>query len=166
MKNRKKDKESDWAKARVVIATQLQDQVLNAELVNQGAIMLEEAMGREYPRPVWRDAVYFFFDENHSQAMIGGNGHGGSSFSIQYQISLDPDTGELLPIEDGGVMPRRKERVEPKYTKEACGCYGVACPFVNGENNKGQFMETWDYTETNLRSHKRYQREAANEMKY
>jgi hypothetical protein len=50
--------------ARVVIATQLQDQVLNAELVNQGAIMLEDAMGHEYP-PVWRDAV-LFVDENHS----------------------------------------------------------------------------------------------------
>jgi hypothetical protein len=63
-----------------------------------------------------------FFDENHSQAKIGGHGHGGSSSWIQYQITVDPDTGELLPMEDGGVMPRRKERVEPKYTKDARSC--------------------------------------------
>lgn len=63
-KNREKDEGSHWAMARVVIATQLQDQVLNEELVNQGAIMLEEAMGHEYP-PIWRQAV-LFVDKNHS----------------------------------------------------------------------------------------------------
>ena len=100
----KKDEESDWTKARVVIAKQLQEQILNAEMVNQGDITLEEAMDQEYP-PVWREAV-LFIDENHSQAKIGGNGHGGSSSSIQNRISVNPDTRELLPMEGGGVMPR------------------------------------------------------------
>ena len=149
--------------ARVVIPKQLQDQILNAEMVNQGDITLEEAMGQEYP-PVWREAV-LFIDKNHSQAKIGSNGHGGSSSSIQYRISFDTNMGELLPMEDGGVMPRCKERVKPKYTKEACGCYGVTSLIVDGEN-QGQFMETWNYTEKNLRSHKRYKCEAAKEMKY
>ena len=54
-------------------------------------------------------------------------------------------TGELKPKSAGGVMPQRRVRVVPKYTQEACGMYGVACPIINGVEAP-QFMETNDYT--------------------
>jgi hypothetical protein len=78
---------------------------------------------------------------------------------------VDPNTGELLRTGQGGVMPRWKARVQAKYTKEARGCYGIACPTVDGES-VSQFMETWDYTKTTLLSFKQYKSEEATEQRY
>jgi hypothetical protein len=162
-KTGRKDTESDWAKARVVVSEQMQDQVSNGKKVDSGKITLQEANSCECP-PIFKDGV-LHLDENHSQAKIGGSGHGGSSAGTQYRIAVDPKTGELKPMSDGGVMPQRKERVQAKYTKEARGCYGVACPTINGQLEP-QFMETWDYTETKLVSFKVYKKEQLAEMKY
>jgi hypothetical protein len=49
--------------------------------------------------------------------------------------------------------------------KEARGCYGIACPTVDGESVP-QFMQTWDYTETTLLSFKQYKSEEAAEQRY
>jgi hypothetical protein len=49
--------------------------------------------------------------------------------------------------------------------KEARGCYGIACPTVDGESVP-QFMQTWDYTETTLLSFKQYKSEEATEQRY
>ena len=42
-------------------------------------------------------------------------------------------------------MPQRRVRVVQKYTQEARGTYGIACPIINGVKAP-QFMETKDYT--------------------
>jgi len=145
------------------LSNQMQEQICLGQQVDAGEITLAEAMAQECP-PIWKDGT-LLCDENHTQAKIGGNGHGGSSAGIQYRISVDPMTGELLRMGEGGVMPRRKERVQAKYTKEARGCYGCACPMID-EECEAQFMETWNYTETTLRSFKRYQAEERAEFAY
>jgi hypothetical protein len=52
-----------------------------------------------------------------------------------------------------------------KYTKDARGCYGVCCPIIDGKE-QGQFIETFDYTETKLLSIKVYKMQMQQEMTY
>jgi hypothetical protein len=80
------------------------EQIQLGEWVDSGEITMEEEMSKQYPL-IWKDGV-LMCDENHTQAKIGRNGHGGSSAGIQYCISVDPNTGELLRTSQGGVMPR------------------------------------------------------------
>jgi hypothetical protein len=80
------------------------EQIQLGEWVDSGEITMEEEMSKQYP-PIWKDGV-LMCNENHTQAKIGRNGHGGSSAGIQYCISVDPNTGELLRTSQGGVMPR------------------------------------------------------------
>ena len=48
-------------------------------------------------------------------------------------------------------MPERKQRLQPKYVKESRGCYGVACPKIDGVVQP-TMMIPWDYTEKKLLS--------------
>ena len=87
------------------------------------------------------------------------------SFSSTMTFAVDPKTGKLRRLVNGGVVPKRKYRVKPKYNKEARGCYGVCCPVIDGEE-RGQFIETFDYTETKLVSIKVYNKLMRQEMSY
>jgi hypothetical protein len=79
---------------------------------------------------------------------------------------VDPRTGKLLWLANGGVVPKHKFRVIAKsYTKEARGCYGVCCLVINGET-KGRFIETFDYTEKKLVLLKKYKAHMQREMTY
>jgi hypothetical protein len=94
-------------------------------------------------------------DQAHMKCTIGGSGHSGSTAHIQYRVSLDPETMELKNVSKGGVLPKRKQRVQPKYDQECRGCYGVACPTneITGIREP-TMMETWDYTCKQLHSAK------------
>jgi hypothetical protein len=81
------------------------------------------------------------------------------------RVAVDPKTGKLLRLADGGVVPKRKFRVVAKYTTEARGCYGVCCPIIHGVK-QGQFIESFDYTETKLVSVKAYKILMEKEMTY
>jgi hypothetical protein len=151
-----KNPDSDWAEARVVISRQMLDQLALGKLTRMKSRMHAEAIrDNEFP-PLWRDGC-LFADENHVRRAIRGAGHAGAGSHYQYRVSVHEKTGEPLPCSDGGVLPEKKARLVPKYTKEARGCYGVACPTstVDGET-KPQFMETFDYTQKTLRSKKMF----------
>jgi len=116
------------------------------------------------PPPMFSDAIVYC-DENHCIASIGGAGHEGSFSRRQYRIAVDQKTGKFLRLANGGVVPKRRFRVVAKYTKEARGCYGVCCPVIDGKE-QGQFIETFDYTETKLVSIKAYKKLMQQEMAY
>ena len=113
---------------------------------------------------MFSDAIVYC-DENHCIASIGGAGHEGSFSRRQYRIAVDQKTGKFLRLANGGVVPKRRFRVVAKYTKEARGCYGVCCPVIDGKE-QGQFIETFDYTETKLVSIKAYKKLMQQEMAY
>jgi hypothetical protein len=73
-------------------------------------------MSKQYP-PIWKDGV-LMCDKNHTQAKIGRNGHGGSSAGIQYHISVDPNTGELLCTSQGGVANAMLKGLSPSKVHE------------------------------------------------
>jgi hypothetical protein len=52
-----------------------------------------------------------------------------------------------------------------KYSTEARGCYGVCNPVINGEA-KGQFIKTFDYTQSTLLSLKKYNAKVKEELAY
>jgi hypothetical protein len=150
-----KDPESAWAKARMVFATQLTEQVKLGQDIDNGVTssqqVFEEVENGSRPPPIYRDGI-LFCDENHNKACIGGAGHDSHSSKKQWRIAVCPKTGALKRLKEGGVQPSRKYRVVAKYTTEARGCY-AAC--INGEG-QGEFMETFDYTGATLLSLKKY----------
>jgi hypothetical protein len=161
-----KDPESDWANARLVFAQQMIDQVKIGKDIDNGVIssqqVFEGVENGTMPPPIYPEAV-LHCDEHHSRACIGGAGHDGSSKKIQWRIAVCPITGELMRIEDGGVVPNRKAEVKPKYDQEARGCFAVCNLVVDGES-KAQFIETFDYTQSKLLSLKRYNAEVTAEL--
>jgi hypothetical protein len=163
-----KDPESDWAKARVVIANQMLAQVKLGKEIDDNLVSLsaafEDVEKNNAPPPIFPDGV-LFCDENHSVASLGGAGHESSFSRRQHRVAVDPDTGELKRVADGGVVPKRKFRVVPKYSTEARGCYGACCPVIDGVE-KAQFIETFDYTEKKLISLKAYKILMQKEMAY
>jgi hypothetical protein len=84
-------------------------------------LAFEDVEKKNMPPPIFPDAVVFC-DKNHCIASIGGAGHEGSFSRRQYRIAVDPKTGKLLRLANGGVMPKREFRVMAKYTKGARGC--------------------------------------------
>ena len=163
-----KDPESAWAVSRVEFVTQLDDQMKLGKQIDDNVTSLrqvfEDVEKNNTPQPVWSDGI-LYTDENHCQASIGGAGHEGSFSKRQYRIAVDPKTGKLLRLANGGVVPKRKFRVVPKYTTEARGCYGVCSPIIDGKE-QGQFIETFDYTGTKLLSIKAYKKLMEAEMTY
>jgi hypothetical protein len=163
-----KDPESDWAKARVTIATQMLAQIKLGRDIDANNSLLEptfeDVEKKSTPPPIFPDGV-IFCDENHSVASLGGAGHKGSFHRRQHRIAVHPKTGRLLRVASGGVMPKRKFRVVAKYTTEARGCYGVCCPVIDGIEH-GQFIETFDSTEKKLLSIKAYKIQMEKEMNY
>ena len=163
-----KDPESDWAKARVTIATQMLAQIKLGRDIDANNSLLEptfeDVEKKSTQPPIFPDGV-IFCDKNHSVASLGGAGHKGSFGRRQNRIAVHPKTGRLLRLASGGVMPKRKFRVVAKYTTEARGCYGVCCPVIDGIEH-GQFIETFDYTEKKLLSIKAYKIQMEKEMSY
>ena len=163
-----KDPESDWAKAWVTIATQMDAQIKLGKQIDDSETTLQQAFKdvkkNHVPPPMFSDAIVYC-DENHCIASIGGAGHEGSFSRRQYHIAVDPKTGKLLRLANGGVVPKWRFRVMAKYTKEARGCYGMCCPVVDGKE-WGQFIETFDYTETKLVLMKVYKMLMQQEMTY
>ena len=68
---------------------------------------------------------------------------------------MDPETGELASIDDGGQLPERKVRVKPKFSDEARGAYGVAVPTKDGKRCP-RFMTTYNYTKKKLVGYKKW----------
>jgi hypothetical protein len=167
-KTGKKDKESDWAIARKTIAKQMLDQVEIGKKIDAGEITLQDACEKVHkndaPPPIFPDAV-LYLDENHTVASLGGVGQDGSFSRKQYFVSVDKENGQLLEKSKGGVVPKRRYRIVAKYTSEARGCYGVCCPILN-EEEKPQFMKTWNYTEKTLVSFKVWKQHVRKEMAY
>jgi hypothetical protein len=153
-----KDPDSDWAKARVVFASQLLAQTKLGKEIDDNLVPLnvafEDVEKKNMPPPIFPDGV-LFCDENHSVASLGGAGHESSFSRRQHRVAVDPNTGQLLRLADGGVVPKRKFRVVAKYSTEAHGCYGVCCPIIDGVE-QAQFIESFDYTEKKLISFKAY----------
>jgi hypothetical protein len=142
------------------------DQIETGKKIDNGELTLQDAFenvnNNDAPPPIFPDAV-LYLDKNHTIASLGGAGHDGSFSRRQYFVSIDKNTGQLKEQSKGGVIPQRRYRVVAKYTKEARGCYGVSCPFIDGEE-KPQFMKTWDYMERTLVSHKVWKKHVKAEM--
>lgn len=168
-KTGKKDNESDWAVARKTIAEQILDQIETGKKIDNGEITLQEAFQNvetsDAPPPLFQDSI-MYLDENHTVATLGGAGHDGSFSRKQHMVSVDKDTGQLKRKSEGGVMPQRRYRVVAKYTSEARGCYGVCSPILANDEEKPQFMATWNYTGRTLVSLKEWNKRANAEMAY
>jgi hypothetical protein len=106
-----KDPKSDWAKARVTIATQMLAQIKLGRDIDANNSLLEptfeDVEKKSTPPPIFLDGV-IFCNENHSVASLGGAGHEGSFGRRQHHIVVDPKTGRLLRLASGGVIPKRK----------------------------------------------------------
>ena len=75
-----KDPESDWAKARVVIATQMKEQIELGQQIDNSETTLQQVFDdvekSNMPPPIFLDAI-LYGDENHCTVSIGGAGHDG-----------------------------------------------------------------------------------------
>ena len=104
-----KDPESDWAKAHVVIATQMLAQVKLGKEIDDNLVALhvafEDVEKKNMPPPIFPDGV-LFCNENHSVASLGGAGHESSFSRRKHCVAVDPNTGQLLRLADGGVIPK------------------------------------------------------------
>jgi hypothetical protein len=128
MKTGSHDEKGDWAIARKVFAQQVLDQIKLGLEVDKGT---KTAKDCEFTPLHWDGILWA--DENHVKQVIGGNGHNSSFSSRQYRISVCPLTGKLLPIQEGGKLPLKKNRCISKYPKEARACYAVARPVIAGK---------------------------------
>jgi len=107
-KTGKKDDESDWAVARHAQTDQMMEQQHLGALIDTGELEYKEC-NPDLP-PIWDDGT-LWVDENHIQQVLpGGTGQDSSFSRQQYRIAIDPKTGKLLPLKQGGKMPRRKFR--------------------------------------------------------
>ena len=67
--------------------------------------MFEDVEKDNMPPPIFLDAI-LYCDENHCTASIGGASHDSSFSRRQYCIAVDPKTGKLLRVTNGGVVPK------------------------------------------------------------
>jgi len=161
-KTGKKDEESDWAVARHAQSDQMLEQQHLGALVDTGELKYKEC-NPDLP-PIWDDGT-LWVDENHIQQVLpGGTGQDSSFSRQQYRIAIDPKTGKLLPLKQGGKMPRRKFRRVPKYPQEARAAYGCATPTIDGEK-RGKMMQPFDYTGKKLVSYKDWKKLVKQEIK-
>jgi hypothetical protein len=159
-KTGRKDKDSEWAKARVARAKMNKRQFELGDQVDRGDIKLEDC---EIP-PLFADAI-LSSDQSHMKAIpVGGSGHAGSQSVKQYRIAMNPTTGRLAPLESGGQMPERRQQLHTKFDSHAQGCYTVACPIIDGKK-QGRFLPTYNYTGRNMQSAKCYDISVKNELK-
>jgi hypothetical protein len=109
----KKDKDSDWAVAHRIIASQMLNHIETGKKIENGELTLQDAgeniHKNDAPPPISPGAV-LYLDENHTVASLGGVGHDGSFSRRQILVSVDKKTGQLvLPpygsLSKGGVMP-------------------------------------------------------------
>jgi len=149
-KSGSRDKNSPWAKARVASSKMILEQCKLGEKLEAGTTSMADCKALDLP-PMYEDAVAYC-DQSHMKAVpAGGMGQQGSTGKRQVRISLDPTTGDLKPMADGGQMPRRRQQVTVKYDKESRGCYTIAMPTINGEE-KPQWLKTFNYTERKMES--------------
>jgi hypothetical protein len=155
-----KDKASCWAIARKVFSQQIIDHIQLGEEVDEGSKTAEEC---ELP-PLYWDGI-LWADENHVKQVIGGSGHQSSFSGLQYRISVNPKTGDLQTVKNGGKMPLKKLRTIPKYPQEARACYAVAAPVIAGKR-RAQMGMPWSYTGRKLLSYKAWKTAVKKEMAY
>eukprot|EP00562_Extubocellulus_spinifer_P015630 CAMPEP_0178566784 /NCGR_PEP_ID=MMETSP0697-20121206/14954_1 /TAXON_ID=265572 /ORGANISM="Extubocellulus spinifer, Strain CCMP396" /LENGTH=385 /DNA_ID=CAMNT_0020200629 /DNA_START=1 /DNA_END=1155 /DNA_ORIENTATION=+ len=148
-----RDTNSKWAIARLVEAKQIIDQLKLGKKMDVEQLTWEQ-IRRDYSiTPIWSDGI-LSVDEGHCKAHLSG-GHTGSTNTLQYRVGMDPTTGDLAKIEDGGQLPERKVRVKPKFSDEARGAYGVGVPTKEGKRCP-TFMDTYDYTKKKLVGYKKW----------
>ena len=145
-----KDPNGAWAQGRFQFASQMKEQFRLGEQINEGKIARADCADVQ---PLWMDGI-LQVDESHTTCTIAGQGNRGSCGNLQHRIAIDPSTGELKRVRDGGRMPKRRQRAQPKCDKEARGCFGVACPVINGVE-KPTFMTPFDYAEKKMVSVKK-----------
>ena len=98
-----KDSNSDWAVARTVFSEQLEWQYDQREKIDRG----EAEFDCSLPPPIWPDGI-MWANKNHVQQVLGGSGHSSSFSGKQTRITMDPTTGALKRVKDGGKMPLKK----------------------------------------------------------
>ena len=130
-----KDKTSKWARARLEQANQMHEQLAMGEdgqgqtqhMVEQGwkGMKLEQIA---------------FCDEKHSKTVSG------CSSKWEHRAPVDPETGEHLPIEEGGQLPEPKPVTNNKYEKEARVLAGVMMKKGADGEHTGHKMPLYSYT--------------------
>jgi hypothetical protein len=139
-----KEKHKAWLQCRVELCKQLQDQLKRGRARRRPNA--KKADKSKAPA-LLMDAI-LFADEMHSQCVIGGSGHNGTTGKLERRFPLDQQ-GKHCSTSNGGVRPPSKPTVKPKFSKEMRGCFAVCTPKIAGKRTAKR-CKPFPYTGTTV----------------
>ena len=89
-----KDPDSNWANARYLFVSQLQEQFRLGEEINKGSLSIADCKD---VHPLCIDGI-LQVDQSHTKCTIGGSGHDGPGAGVQWRVAVDSDSLELMPV--------------------------------------------------------------------
>ena len=113
-KSGKDDKGTAWAQARLNQCSEWKERIQLG--VDAGNVPNMNFEGNK--KPIFLDGIAWF-DENHKKVVLG------FTSKIEHRISRNPLTGLPCRIEDGGILPEKKNQTSVKFPGEARGMFGA-----------------------------------------
>ena len=161
----KDDKDTPWAKSRVVQCNQWLRQLEIGRLVKADLAALPEDEREHYKwqdkyelPPIAIDAIAWW-DEHHKKIRLG--------HQSKWEVLLRFDeSGEVATEEDGGVLEGGHPSTTTKFPGEARGCFGCCLRPKEGEEEEteGHRMEPFNYTGMQVVGPERYEELVRDEM--
>jgi hypothetical protein len=128
-----KDKDSNWAKARLQQAKQYKDQLARGGVATTRRAALVACAGLELCQIAW-------WDEKHSKCVLGPSG------KFQWTFTVGPDFRFLAP-ENGGKLFEPAKVIQPKFDQEARFAFGVMMKRADGGRREvGVRLPPFEYT--------------------
>lgn len=128
-----KDKDSNWAKARLQQAKQYKDQLARGGVATTRRAALAACAGLELCQIAW-------WDEKHSKCVLGPSG------KFQWTFTVGPDFRFLAP-ENGGKLFEPAKVIQPKFDQEARFAFGVMMKRADGGRREvGVRLPPFEYT--------------------